>query len=73
MKHTNKKILAKGVKYLAGALPLAAIGPVVIYSAFNNQEHPWYIPILIFGILAAIGSIFLMFLGISTIMKAVFD
>ncbi|MCH4824159.1 DUF6095 family protein [Gramella lutea] len=73
MKHTNKEVLFKGLKFLAGALPLALIGPSILYNAFNNQGHPWYIPVLIIGILATIGSIFLMFKGIMTIMQAVFD
>ncbi|HET8838271.1 MAG TPA: DUF6095 family protein [Flavobacteriaceae bacterium] len=72
-KRTNKELLAKGLKYLAGALPLTGIGPIVIFSAFNNQEHSMYIPILIFGILASIAAIFLMFKGIGIIMKALFD
>lgn len=73
MKHTNKELLGKGIKYLAGALPLTLLGPVVLYSAFHNQEHPYYIFVLIFGLLAFIGAIALMFLGIKTIIKAVFD
>lgn len=72
-KRTNKETLAKGLKYLGGALPLCFIGPAVIFSAFNNREHPLYIPILIIGIAAAIGAIFLMFKGIGTMMKALFD
>jgi len=73
MKHTNKKILAKGIKFLAGALPLTLIGPVVIFSAFNNQDHPYYIPVLIFGFLSAAAAIFLIFKGINTVIKSVFD
>lgn len=73
MKHTDRPMLLKGLRFLAGALPLAAIGPIVIFSAFNNQDHPWYIPILTLGLLAAAGAIFLMFKGIMTIMKAIFD
>jgi hypothetical protein len=73
MKHTNKEVLTTGLKYLAGALPLALIGPSILYSAFNNQEQPLYIPILLLGILASIASIFLMFKGIMTIIKALFD
>lgn len=72
-KRTNKEILVKGIKYLAGALPLSIMGPTIIYSAFNNQDHPLYIPILILGILAGIAAIFLMFKGIGLIMKALFD
>ncbi len=73
MKHTNKEVLVKGIKYLAGALPLALIGPSILFSAFNNQDSPWYIPVLIIGIIAFIGSIYLMFKGIMTIVKALFD
>lgn len=73
MKHTNKKILAKGLKFLAGALPLVVVGPSVIFSAFKNQEHPLYIPVLLFGILASIAAIFLMFKGINTVVKSLFD
>ena len=73
MKHTNKEVLTRGLKYLAGALPLAMIGPSILYNAFNNQEHPFYVPVLILGILASIGSVFLMFKGIMTIIKAMFD
>jgi len=73
MKHTNKEQLGKGIKYLAGALPLTLLGPVVLYSAFHNKEHPYYIFVLIFGLMAFIGAIILMFLGIRTIMKALFD
>jgi len=73
LKHTNKELLGKGIKYLAGALPLTLLGPAVLFSAFKNQEHPYYIFVLIFGLIAFIGAIILMFLGIRTIIKAVFD
>ena len=72
-KHTNKTLLSKGVKFMAGALPLAFIGPVVLFSAFKNQDHPLYIPVLVLALLTMAGSIFLMFRGIATIMKALFD
>ena len=48
---TNKSILAKGIKYLAAALPLLFIGPVVITSAFKNEKHPLYVYVLILGII----------------------
>lgn len=73
MKHTNKTTLMKGLKYLAGALPLSFIGPVVLFSSFKNQDHPYFIPILIFAILAMAAAVFLMFKGIATVMKALFD
>ncbi|MBQ0740611.1 hypothetical protein J9332_40670, partial [Aquimarina celericrescens] len=70
---TNKDTLAKGVKYLAGALPLIFIGPSILYSAFNNQDKALYWPILIIGILMSFGAIFLIFKGIMTLLKALFD
>lgn len=72
MKHTNKEVLYKGLKFLAGSLPLVVIGPSVIYSAFNNQDHPLYIAVLTIGIIAFIGAMLLMFKGIITIIKALF-
>ncbi|WP_300440767.1 DUF6095 family protein [Christiangramia sp.] len=73
MKHTNKKILSTGIKYLAGALPLVLIGPSILFTAFNNQDHPLYIAVLILGIIATFAAIFLMFKGIMTVVKALFD
>jgi len=73
MKHTNKEILTKGIKYLAFAIPLIFIGPSVLFTAFNNQTHFLYIPVLIFGILAMFAAIILLFKGIMTIVKAIFD
>ena len=72
-KHTNKALLGKGLKYMGGALPLAFLGPVILFSSFKNQDHPLYIPILILGLLALAGAIFLLFRGISIIMKGIFD
>jgi hypothetical protein len=73
MKHTNKDTLARGVKFLAGALPLIFIGPSVVFSAFNNQDKPLYWPILILGIVVSFAAIFLIFKGIMTLLKALFD
>ncbi|MEG9328689.1 hypothetical protein SAMN04488034_1084 [Salinimicrobium catena] len=73
MKHTNRSQLMTGLKYLAGALPLSFIGPVVMFSSFKNQEHFWFIPVLIFSLLAMAAAIFLMFKGINTVMKSMFD
>lgn len=72
-KHTNKELLGKGLKYMGGALPLAIVGPVVLFSSFKNQEHPLFIPVLILGIIAMFAAIFLLFKGISIIMRSLFD
>lgn len=73
MKHTNRALLGKGLKYLAAAIPLSGIGPIVLYSAFNNQDNPWYLAVLIFGILACAAAMYFMFKGIMTLVKSLFE
>jgi hypothetical protein len=68
----NKELLAKGIKYLTGALPLMFIGPSVIYSAFMNQKNDWHYLVLVIGIIACLASMYLMFLGLKIIMKGIF-
>lgn len=70
---TNKTLLTKGIKYLAGALPLLFLGPVVITSAFKNEKHPLYVYVLILGILIALAAMFLIFKGINIVLKSLFD
>ena len=73
MKHTNKSLLLKGLKFLAGALPLSFVGPVVLFSSFKNPDNPWFLPVLIFALITMAAAIYLMFKGINTVMKALFD
>ena len=70
---TNKDKLAKGVKFLAGSLPLMFIGPSVIYNAFMNQHTNWHYLVLGIGITICITSVFLAFKGIKTMTDAMFD
>ena len=70
---TNKELLSKGVKYLTGALPLMFIGPSLIYNAFMNQNNIWHYLVLGIGILACLASMYLIFLGLKYIMKALFN
>lgn len=70
---TNKELLSKGIKYLAGALPLLFIGPAVIYNAFMNEQNVWHYLVLAIGIIACLISMFLMYLGLKTIMKSLFN
>ncbi|MCK6607615.1 MAG: DUF6095 family protein [Flavobacterium sp.] len=58
---TDKNILAKGIKYLSGALPLLFLGPVIINSAFK------------LGIIIALAAMFLIFKGITTLVKSMFE
>jgi uncharacterized membrane protein YfcA len=70
---TNRELLQKGVKYLAGALPLMFIGPSVIYNAFMNKQTNWHYLALAFGIIFCLLSVYLAFKGIKTITDALFD
>lgn len=69
----NKELLAKGIKYLSGALPLMFIGPTVIYNAFMNQHTDWHYLVLAIGIIACLASMYLMFVGLKIIMKGIFN
>jgi hypothetical protein len=69
----NKELLAKGIKYLTGALPLMFIGPTVIYNAFMNQHTDWHYLVLAIGIIACLASMYLMFVGLQLIMKSIFN
>jgi hypothetical protein len=68
----NKKNLFRGLRTMAYAVVLAFIGPTILTSAFKNQEHPMYIPVLGVAILMCIASIALGFWGIRLIVKGLF-
>ena len=69
----DKKLLAKGIKYMSGALPLMFIGPTVIYNAFMNQHTNWHYLVLGIGIIACLASMYLMFARLKIIMKGIFN
>ena len=70
---TSKELLSKAIKYLAGALPLLFIGPSLIYNAFMNKENGWHYLVLAIGIVTCISAVFLMFIGLKTIMRSLFN
>ncbi|WP_304198296.1 DUF6095 family protein [Flavobacterium alvei] len=70
---TNKELLSKGIKYLAGALPLLFIGPALIYNAFINKQNVWHYLVLGIGILTCLGAVNLMILGLKTMMRSLFN
>ena len=69
---TNKELLIKGVKYLAYTLVLMFTAPIVLFQAFKNTEHSFYIPVLVLGLLLAIAAIVLGFYSIKVLMEGVF-
>lgn len=70
---TNREVLSKGIKYLTWALPLMFIGPAVIYNAFCNKDNAWHYLVLGIGIAICFGGAFLLFKGVQTIVKSMFD
>jgi len=72
-KRTNKELLAKGIKTLVMSLGAITAGPVIVYNAFMNQEHPLYYVVLIVGITIMLLAIFLLLKGINTVLKSFFD
>jgi hypothetical protein len=70
---TNKEILTKGIKYLVWALPILFIGPSLIYNAFMNKQNVWHYLVLGIGIAACIGAVYLVFLGLKTMMRSLFN
>jgi hypothetical protein len=70
---TNKELLSKGMKKLAWALPLLFIGPSVIYNAFINKQNDWHYLVLGVGIVTCLGAVYLMFSGLQTLMRSLFN
>ena len=70
---TNKELLSKSIKYLAWALPLLFIGPSLIYNAFINKQNDWHYLVLAIGITTCFGAVYLMFLGLKTMMRSLFN
>jgi hypothetical protein len=69
----NKRNLFRGIRAMAYAIVLAFIGPTVLTSAFKNQEHPLYIPVLGVAILMCTASIVIGFWAIRLMVKGLFN
>ncbi|MGB5170484.1 MAG: DUF6095 family protein, partial [Eudoraea sp.] len=61
---TDKELVIKGIKLLAYTLGLMFLAPIVLYQAFKNTDHSFYIPVLILGLILAIMAIALGFYSI---------
>ena len=70
---TNKELLSKSIKYLAWSLPLLFIGPALIYNAFINEQNDWHYLVLGIGIITWLGAVYLMVLGLKTMMRSLFN
>ncbi len=68
----NKTLLFKGFRYFLLTLGLMFLAPFVIYQAFKNEEHPWYIPVLIIGLILAVAAIVMGFRSVKTVVDGLF-
>ncbi|SFW61507.1 hypothetical protein SAMN02927921_02726 [Sinomicrobium oceani] len=62
----------KSLQYFAYTLMLMFGAPIVIYQAFKNQEHPFYWPVLIIGLIMGIGAIVMAFISLRVMMRSFF-
>ncbi|WP_340198413.1 DUF6095 family protein [Ascidiimonas sp. W6] len=69
---TDRSLLFKSVKYFSITVFMMFTGPIVIYQAFKNQDHPFYWPVLIVGLLISLGAIAMGFYSLRTMMNALF-
>jgi hypothetical protein len=69
---TDRALLLRGIKYLAITVAFMFTAPVVLYQAFRNQDHPFYWPVLIVGVLLAIMAISFGFYSIKVLTDAFF-
>ena len=71
-KHTDKKLLVKGLKRLALAIPVLVLSAYLItFSVLNKETIPIYI-FLSLGIITMFLTIYLLFSGIKTVVKSIF-
>ncbi len=69
---SKKTILTKGIKFLAIALPLMILGPVLLtigFRALNSNEYLF----LIIGLIIIFFAIIFAFKGVKTILNGLFE
>ncbi len=69
---TDKAMLVKGIKFLIYTVLTMFLAPVVLFQAFKNQDHPFYIPVLVIGLILAVVAIGLGFYSIKLFIDALF-
>ncbi len=72
MRRTDKDLLVKGLKSFLKTVGLMFLAPFVLYQAFKNTGHPFYIPVLIVGVILAIAAVYMGFRSVQIVMDAVF-
>ena len=63
------KFLKKGFIQVFTGISLCFIGPVLGSQAFNNQDHPLFIVVLVIGVILLVLAIYFGYRGISNILN----
>jgi len=71
-KHTDKKILIRGIKYMVITLPLLFLSPYILTLSFLNRDNFTFYIFLLLGILSGGLAIYFFFKGIKTILNSIF-
>ncbi|MEO9893394.1 DUF6095 family protein [Aurantibacter sp.] len=69
---TDKFLLIKGLRFAGITIALMFAAPVIISSAFKNQEHAFFWPVIIIGGILAIGAVAGGFYTIKLMMDGLF-
>ena len=71
--HTDKKLLVKGIKYMALVIPLLVLTTYLFTFMFLNKETKLFYIVMPLAIAGMTGTFWLGFKGLKTIMRAIFD
>lgn len=72
-KEINKIKIGLGIRKVSLAILLMFIGPVILNSAFKNEAHFMYYPVIVIGICVCGTAMYQFFKGIKTIVKGIFN
>ncbi len=68
----DKHSFFKSMKYFGVTVLFMFTAPVIIYQAFKNQEHPFYIPVLVIGLIFAIIAVAFGFYSVKLLVDFIF-
>lgn len=69
----NRNSFFRSIKYFGITVLFMFTAPVVIYQAFKNQEHPFYIPVLVLGLALGVVAIGLGFYSVKLLIDVIFN
>ena len=62
--------MGRGLNRLILSLFFMFLGPTIVFSAFKNEGHEFYYFVLILGTIFCLMAVYLLYLGIMTIVKS---